>query len=261
MASAIAESFIENGVVEADDMMMHDISPERIDPFEKRGVVRAADGREVCKRCDFVFIAVQPHQMKACLNGIKNCDISSGTVLVSIAASVTTEYITQTLGVDAGVIRIMPNMPMLIGKGAVAATRNAFVPDDKFDSFVCDMRRISVLSVLDEAQMNAVVSVNGSSPAYVYLFVKAMLEGAESLGIPQNVAEPLILETIEGAVGIIRRECAPMDELINKVCTPGGTTVAAMLSFEKSDFSSAVADAMRACKERADGMTAALEQN
>lgn len=261
MASAIANSLIENGVAGAGDLMMYDIDGARVDAFEVRGVKRAADGREITESCEYVILAVQPYQMKACLESIKEADISPETALVSIAASVTTEYIMRVLGRDMGVIRLMPNMPMMIGKGAVAAARNTFVSDEKFDALVDDLGRISVVSVVDETLMNAVVPVSGSSPAYVYLFVKAMLEGAESVGLAPDVAEPLILQTIEGAIGIIRREQTSMDALINKVCTPGGTTVAAMSSFEKSDFTVAVKNAMQACMARAEELAAALERN
>ncbi len=145
IATAMAESFIGNGVAKPEDIMMYDIAAERVDKFEARGVRRAAGSREVCEKCGFVIIAVQPRQMKECLAGLRGAEIEDGTVIVSIAASVPTAFVTRELGIDIGVIRLMPNIPMLIGKGAVAATRNKFVPEETFEAFIEDLRRISVV--------------------------------------------------------------------------------------------------------------------
>ncbi len=259
IASAIARGFIENGVAAAGEMMMFDICRERVDAFASLGAARAVDGVEVAESCRCVIVAVQPYQMRDCLSGLVGADIASDTVIVSIAASVPTEFVTRTMKKRLGVIRLMPNMPMLIGEGAVAATRNDLVSDEVFDAFIGDLEKIAIVSVMEETLLNAVISVNASSPAYVYLLVRAMLEGAESQGIPREVAEPLILRTIEGAVGVIKHEKKPIETLIKNVCTPGGTTIAAMNSFDKSDFSKLVGDAMRACTARADEMTAELE--
>lgn len=258
IATAIAHSLIESGAVASDRVTMYDVNASRTEPFAGLGANAAVDGREVSETSEYVIIAVQPYQMKDCLTGLREADIKPETVIVSIAASVPTSFVTETLGRKIGVIRLMPNIAMLIGKGATAAARNEFVPDERFESFVDDLRRISVVSVMDESLLNPVVSVNGSAPAYVYLLVRSMLEGAERQGISRDIAEPLILQTIEGAVGMIRRENKPIEVLIKNVCSPGGTTLAAMSSFEGSDFAESVSDAMMACTRRADEMTAAL---
>ena len=258
MASAVADGFINGCAARADEIMMFDIDARRVDRFEEMGARRATDASEVAESCRYVILAVQPYQMGGCLRGIKDAAFGDDTVIVSIAAAVPTDFVTDALGRDIGVIRLMPNMPMLIGKGAVAASRNALVDDGAFESFVSDLGKTAVVSVMDEAKMNAVIAVNGSAPAYVYLFVKAMLDGAESMGIPREAAEPLILATIEGAVGVIRQKGEPIEALIKAICSPGGTTTAAMTSLEASDFVDAIGNAMRACTARADELTAAL---
>ena len=144
----------------------------------------------------------------------------------------------------------MPNMPMLIGKGAVAASRNALVDDGAFESFVSDLGKTAVVSVTDEAKMNAVIAVNGSAPAYVYLFVKAMLDGAESMGIPREAAEPLILATIEGSVGVIRQKGEPIEALIKAICSPGGTTIEGCEALEKGGMRGAVMECIRVAAEK-----------
>ena len=196
--------------------------------------------------------------MRDCLAGIKDARFFDEAILVSIAASVPTDFIASQLGREAGVIRVMPSTPMLVGKGASAVTANRFVPAARLDEFVADLKKVSVVEVMDESLLNPVISVNGSSPAYCYLFIKALLEGAVAQGIKPEIAQPLLLQTIEGAVEMVRRAGKPIDVLIREVSSPGGTTLAALDSFEKSGFVQSVVDAMRACTTRADEITAEL---
>jgi pyrroline-5-carboxylate reductase len=117
---------------------------------------------------------------------------------------------------------------------------------------------ISVLSVLEEENMNRVISVNGSSPAYVYAFIRGMLEGAKEQGIDEKQALPLILRTIEGAVTMVEKSDVSIDTLIDRVCSPGGTTLAAMKVLSEKGFEDSVKEAMTACTSRADEITQSL---
>ena len=98
---------------------------------------------------------------------------------------------------------------------------------------MADLKRVSVVEVTDESLLNPIISVNGSSPAYCYLFIKAMLDSAAAQGISAEIAQPLILQTVEGAVEMVRRSGKSIDALIREVSSPGGTTLAALASFEK----------------------------
>lgn len=257
MASAIISGLVNTETVESDNIMMFDISDKNIAFFSSRGCVNASDPLSLCKACRYVFLAVKPYHMKGVLEQIKNADMS-GTVFVTIAASVPSSFICSVLGRDVPVIRIMPNTPMLVGKGACAVSHNSLVSDDVFNDFLGDLGKISVVSVMDETLLNPVIAVNGSSPAYVYLFVKAMLDGAEKQGIDAESALPLILCTVEGAVKMIRESGKSIDTLIKEVSSPGGTTLAALSSFEHDGFVDSVVNAMAECTRRADEITAEL---
>lgn len=257
MASAIISGLINTETVESDNIMMFDISDKNIAFFSSRGCVNASDPLSLCKACRYVFLAVKPYHMKGVLEQIKDADMS-GTVFVTIAASVPSSFICSVLGRDVPVIRIMPNTPMLVGKGACAVSHNSLVSDDVFNDFLGDLGKISVVSVMDETLLNPVIAVNGSSPAYVYLFVKAMLDGAEKQGIDAESALPLILCTVEGAVKMIKESGKPIDTLIKEVSSPGGTTLAALSSFEHDGFVDSVVNAMAECTRRADEITSEL---
>ena len=258
MASALIAGLMDTGTVRPDNIMVFDIDGTRCAPFADRGALAAESATQVCASCAYIYLAVKPYQMRDCLAGLKDAPLAEEAAFVSIAASVPTDFITAQLGRDVGVIRVMPSTPMLVGKGASAVTANRFVPAGRLEDFVADLKRVSVVEVTDESLLNPIISVNGSSPAYCYLFIKAMLDGAAAQGISAEIAQPLILQTIEGAVEMVRRSGKPIDTLIREVSSPGGTTLAALASFEKSGFVQSVAEAMRACTVRADEITAEL---
>jgi pyrroline-5-carboxylate reductase len=152
----------------------------------------------------------------------------------------------------------MPNTPMLVGKGASAISANDNVTKKDFQ-YICRLfSGISLVSVLEEENMNRVISVNGSSPAYVYAFIRGMLNGAIEQGIDEKQALPLILRTIEGAVKMVEKSDVSIDTLIERVCSPGGTTLEAMKVFSEKDFEKIIAEAMTACTNRADEITETL---
>ena len=114
------------------------------------------------------------------------------------------------------------------------------------------MSSIAHVETVDESLLNPVISVSGSSPAYVYLFIKAMLDASEKIGVPRDIALPLVLKTVKGSVTMIEKSDTSIEQLIKNVSSPNGTTLKALESFENDDFSGAVERAMLACLKRAD---------
>ena len=158
------------------------------------------------------------------------------------------------LGESFPVVRVMPNTPLLIGYGATAISRNELV-DDKLYTKICGLFAASGSVVsLDESLMNKVISVNSSSPAYVYLFAKAMIDNAVEQGLDKELATDLVYKTIKGAAEMLIKSDLDADGLIKMVASPKGTTEAALKSFENDGFVNIVSNAMNACTERAEEM-------
>ena len=142
MASALIAGLIDTGAVKPDNIMVFDIDASRCTPFTARGAYAAESAAEVCGSCAYIYLAVKPYQMRDCLAGIKDARFFDEAILVSIAASVPTDFIASQLGREAGVIRVMPSTPMLVGKGASAVTANRFVPAARLDEFVLMRTRV-----------------------------------------------------------------------------------------------------------------------
>ena len=149
----------------------------------------------------------------------------------------------------------MPNTPLLIGQGATAISRNSYV-SDKLYTKICGIFAASGSVVsLDESLMNKVISVNSSSPAYVYLLAKAMIDGAVEQGFEKDFAKDLVYKTIKGAAEMLISSELDADGLIKMVASPKGTTEAALNSFNNNEFCKIVSKAMNACTERAEEMS------
>lgn len=262
IANAIVSGLISKQLLPADYIFVYDLDKEKYKSDIMRKV-NCCDSVEQAVGCaDIVLFALKPFVIGSVAKSISvSCKGFDNKTYISVAAGVSTDYICQSFGRSVPVIRTMPNTPLLLGEGAVAISHNELVADKVF-RYVCRLfSNISEISVIDESIMNSIISVNGSSPAYVYLFYKAMLDGAVAQGIPEEKARPLILQSIKGAVTMIERSGKDIETLIKDVSSPNGTTLAALSSFNEAGFCDIVANAMKACTNRAVEMSNEIEGN
>ena len=252
MAQAIIKGMIGSAAYAPKNIMLYDIDTQKCKQVaQAQGVAAAADSHEVVLLSDLIFLAVKPQNYEEVLSTL-SAVVTKEKIFVSIAAGISTAYVVEKLGVACPVIRVMPNTPLLLGQGATALCRAADVTDEAF-ALVCDIFAASgEIAVLEESKMNAVIAVNGSSPAYVYLFAKALLDYADSVGISKEAALKLVSKTLEGSAAMLRSSGNSADELIKMVSSPGGTTMKALESLEKDGFYQALFSAMEACTKRAE---------
>lgn len=260
MGGALLNGFLKSGLVKPEEIIVFDIDSSKYNNYIMQGIKTAPDTASAVRGAEYTVIALKPSIVGSSMKELSADKTAfEGTTFISIAAAVPIDYICESLGEIVPVIRTMPSTPMLIGQGAIALCRNSAVEKEKFE-FMCRLfSEIAEVSVMEESCLNSIISVNGSSPAYVYLFVKAMLEGAMEQGITKEQALPLILKTIEGSVDMIRQSDVDIDVLIQRVASPNGTTLAALNSFYKDDFVGAIKRAMAACTKRADEISKELK--
>ena len=250
MAGAILGGMLAGGVCAPEQLMVYDISAEKCESFRQKGVFVAKDAAELVRRCDVVVLAVKPQVYGPVLEGIKDA-VDETKILVSIAAGISTDYVKKAIGFPCKVVRAMPNTPLLLGCGATALSRCPSVTDGEFEEVSRLFSASGIVENLPEESMNAVISVNGSSPAYVYLFAKAVIDSAVAQGIEREAAKRLIIQTIKGSAKMLDESGMEPDELIKMVASPGGTTLAALNSFSDDDFEKVIDNAMMACTIRA----------
>lgn len=259
IAGAVACGLVKAKTVSEKNVFVYDIDDSKFDKFNRLGITAGKDLAALCENADFIFLAVKPGVVSSVVKQLSSFKgLLERATVISFAAAVSIEHIIKSAGRDIAVIRTMPSTPILVGEGVIAVAKNEKVIPRNFEYFCRIMSSIAHVSVISEAMMNPIISVHGSSPAYVYLFVKAMLDAAAEQGIDRSVALPLILKTIKGSVTMIESCEESIEQLISNVASPNGTTLAALNSFENDDFCGAVSRAMSACTKRADEISSEL---
>lgn len=256
MATAIINSILNSKRLDAKDIFVFDKDFSKASSFACRGVNCCDSLAEVCNSGDYILLAVKPQDYEALLCDIKNCTENlENKIFISIAAAISCSYVCNMLGVNVPVIRVMPNTPLLLGVGATAISRNEFVSDKQYSKICTIFASSGSVTSLSEDMMNKVIAVNGSSPAYVYMFAKAMIDKAVEYGISEKNAKELVLQTLKGSVEMLTRSDKTPDELIKMVASPGGTTLAAIASLNNDKFFDIISCAMDACTHRAEELS------
>lgn len=255
MASAIINGILSSGakVASANDLVHFDRFETQCAPFAARGVEVAKSAPDAVKSAEYVLIAVKPQNLGELLDELSPLDLDNKT-FISICAGVSTETISRRLGKAVPIVRCMPNTPLSIGLGVTAMSRNRLVSDAGYEFARGIFTAAGMVIDLDESQMNTVICVNGSSPAYFYYFIDAMVKSARAQGLDCDNIVEAVCRTIIGSAEMLMRSGKTPEELIRAVTSPKGTTEQAMNELYAADVASTIDKAMRACTERAEEM-------
>lgn len=230
-------------------IMVSDIDPGRCQLFRDDFRATAASAKEVIAGSGLIMLAVKPAQIESLLAETADV-ITPDKLVVSIAAGVKTAAIEKWIPAHCAVVRVMPNTPALVGKGmsAVCAGKRANAEQTRL---VCEVFASigSVVSV-DEKYMDAVTAISGSGPAYIYLVAESMINAAVNVGLDANLARQLVLETIQGSTAMMQITNRNPAQLRDDVCSPGGTTIAAVRKLEENGLRRAFYDAVEAAWRR-----------
>lgn len=253
-AGNMATAIIKGVIVRkgnADNINVFDVSQEKQYLMKELGAAVCGSCAEVTEKSDIIVLAVKPQHYAAAIESLKGAATMNKT-FVSIAAGISIGYVQQALGVNCPVVRVMPNTPLLLGKGASALCPSEHISEEDRQIVEELFAGSGVCEYIAEEHMNEIIAVNGSSPAYIYLFVKAMADYAVSCGIDYDQAMNLICATLEGSAAMLRESGDSAEKLIEKVSSKGGTTIAALGKLYEHGFTEAIRDAMQACTERAE---------
>ncbi len=250
MAEALIKGIIEGRVYRPGSIYISDVRAERLKELGKKyGVAAAKSNVELAGKADAIVLSVKPQNISAVLDEIKG-SISDDAVIVSIAAGVRVEKICAAVGQQA-VVRVMPNTPALIREGCSVIYANASAKK-KVAKIKAVFESVGEVIVIEnENLMDAVTAVSGSGPAYYFLMMEEMITAAVELGIEEEAARKLVLQTAKGAALLANIEGAESpEELRRKVTSPGGTTEAAIKIFEEGRFGELVGKAIKRACER-----------
>lgn len=200
--------------------------------------------------CQRVFLSVKPQSMAQVLLPLQPLLEEKKPVLISMAAGLSLNAIETMAGTRLPVIRIMPNTPVAVGKGVILYCCNDLVDDATLQDVLSDLRFAGILDPLEEKLIDAACAVSGCGPAYVYMFMEAIADGAVSCGVPREKALRYAAATLEGAAQMVLSTGQHPEILKDAVCSPGGSTIAGVKSLEEHGFRGAVMDAIAAAYRR-----------
>lgn len=251
MANAIIGGLLRGGSVDCPHLILSEKLPEKCTPYTEQGAVLAPCPAEAARAADCVVLAVKPQSFPEVLDELAEVEGISDKLIVTIAAGITAESVKTALH-GAPVVRVLPNTPMLIGMGVSVICRAPDVDPADF-AFVTAMFEASgSVTVIDEAEMNRIISVTSSSPAYVFAFIDAICRGATAQGLDGDALLPAVCDMVIGSSTLLRDGGLTPAEQIARVTSKGGTTERAMAVLYGADLAGTVETAMKACTKRAD---------
>ncbi len=251
MASAILQGVLNSGLANAADIVAADpFEAARKKAEEKYAIKTTAANAEAVDGADLVLLSVKPQVFPKVAPGLSEC-LSSGQVVLSIMAGKSLAELTAGLGEEQPIVRAMPNMPALVGEGITGYCPNAKVTDRQLALAVSVIKAFSEAEAVPETLMSVVTSVSGSSPAFVFMFIEALADGAVAEGMPRAQALHFAAQTVLGSAKAVLSTGKHPGELKDMVCSPAGTTIAGVAALEKRAFRSAVIEAVQAAAKRA----------
>ena len=251
MANAIIGGLLRSGAVDCPHLILSDKFPEKCVPYTEGGAILASSPAEAAAAADCVVLAVKPQNFPEVLDELSRVEGIENKLIVTIAAGITVETVKTALR-GATTVRVLPNTPMLIGMGVSVICRAPDVDPADF-AFVSAMFEASgSVTVIDEAEMNRIISVTSSSPAYVFAFIHAICEGAKAQGLDGDALLPAVCDMVIGSATLLRDGGLSPNQQISRVTSKGGTTERAMAVLSERGMADMVKDAMQACTNRAD---------
>ncbi len=249
MSTAIVNGVITSGVLLPENIIVSDPNEIALEKISKLGVGVSSDNVAVVDGAEYVLFAVKPQSLDDVLSGIKNCSCDK---FVSIMAGVKKEKIKKVFP-KALVARCMPNTPCAIGCGAVGLDLSDFTDENEKNFVKSLLSAISEVVCVDEDKLNAVTGISGSAPAYFYLFLKGIIEAGQEHGLNYEQAKTLATATMIGAGKMVQLNAdKSLDELINAVCSKGGTTIEAVNVFNGESLNDLTKKAIDACVKRSE---------
>lgn len=253
MSSALAGGLIASEIIRPDELSISDKNPDSLLKWQTKGVFTTEDNAEVLKHSDIVIFAVKPNILPLVLEEAKAFTLNK--IFISIAAGVTIETMEGTLGRNVKIIRAMPNTPAKVNCGMTVIAPNRNITKEELELAENILSGVGEVVVLEEKYINAATALHGSSPAYVYMLIDAMADSGVRYGIPKDIALRLAAKAVEGSAKMVLETKEHPGVLKDAVCSPGGTTIAAVCELERKGFGPAVDSAIDACVKRADEMS------
>ena len=253
MGRAMIGGIISSGLVPASHLIASAKTQVTLDTLsEQYGIRTTLDNETVAVESDIIFLAVKPYLYETVIKEIKD-SVTDDKIIVAIAAGQTISRIESLFSKDIKLVRTMPNTPAMVQEAMSAITPNEHITEEESKMVVSLFESFGKAEIVPESLMDAVVG--GCSPAYVFMFIEAMADAAVNDGMPRAQAYKFAAQSVLGAAKMVLETGKHPGELKDAVCSPAGTTIAAVAKLEEGSFRSTVIAAQNACSEKSRAMS------
>lgn len=255
MGGAILRGILRQKMLQPEEILFFDANEQlSADISQNLGVTRAKDNQDLASQCDQILLAVKPVYLSGVIDEIRH--EAEGKMILSIAAGWSTEKLQAAFGEEhtARILRVMPNTPALVGEGYTALCAETTLTPEELLWAKQLFSAVGQVEVVPERLFDAVIAVSGSSPAYLFMMIEAMADGAVRLGMSRPMAIRAAAQAVLGSAKMVLETHQHPAILKDQVCSPGGTTIEAVQALEQSGFRGAVLEAMDACAEKSRSM-------
>ena len=252
MAKAIIQGVLSSDL-SLDQIILFDRNPQQYEGLRSDRIAFhiAESIEDAAKHADCVLLSVKPQNYDAVLSEIACVPNHREKLYISIGAGITSQSVSERLG-NACVIRVLPNVPMLIGEGVSLICKNSMASNDEM-TFVSEIfQSAGSVLMIEESEMNRMIGVTSSSPAYIFSFIQAIYEGAMAQGLDNESLLKTICDVVIGSALMLKQSKESPKDLISRVASKGGTTEQALNKLQEYRFEEAIREAMKACTKRAD---------
>jgi pyrroline-5-carboxylate reductase len=250
IGSAIVRGIIRAGLVGKDQVMASDVSDGLRQSIENEiGIAVTPENGRVCDFADSVILAVKPEIVDSVVKEVAK-KVGKAKLLVSVAAGVPLARLEANLAEGARVVRVMPNIPCIVGAGAAGYARGTHATAKDMEAVGLILNSFGIAMPVEEKYLDAVTGLSGSGPAYVFLFIESLADGGVQMGLSREVALKLALQTVYGSALMALESRKHLVELRHEVTSPGGTTMAGLFALEQKGFRGTVMEAVVSATRR-----------
>lgn len=256
MGTALIKGYLTVHQSEKKNVYAYDKDADKLKALsEELGVAGCDSMEKLMEKCDVAVLAVKPNIFDLVLPEIGK-SYRQGQVLVSIAAGISIGYIEKLVQKDGvKIVRVMPNTPAMVNEGMSALCRNQHITDAEFEPVLALFRSVGKAEVVDEQLIDTVIGVSGSSPAYTYMYIEALMDAAEANGMDREQAKIFAGQSVLGAAKMVLETGIDPVTLRENVCSPGGTTIEAVKALQNNGFHDNIVEAFQAAVEKSKVMT------
>ena len=260
MGEALMSGLLQADLSKPENIIATDILESKMEEIHsKYSVQTTMDNRKAVEKADIIVLCVKPQTILAVLDEIKSV-VRPDQLIISILAGITTDTIASVIGQENPIIRVMPNIPVVVGQGASGLCMGKFSQEEHKQMAIKIFEAVGIVQIVPETLMNTITGLSGSGPAYIYMIIESLTDGGVMMGLPRDVALKLATQTVLGSAKLVQETNIHPAVLKDHVTTPSGTAIAAIQELEKHGLRPMLIRAVETASKRSQELSEMMQK-